>query len=401
MRQERWPVILAIILSVGIYGVVQSLTYPLLAILLTKRDYSGWLVGLNAAMMPTGMLVAGALAPSLISAIGIYRVIQSGLIGVSACMLLLYAFEHFASWMTIRFVSGVILTIIFVATDSCINELTDDRVRGRIVGLYSMSLSFGFILGPLILTLFGSQSAVPFLFAIFLPFGAVLMIFFVRRPINALEFSGKPTAISGFFRKIPVLILAVVCVAFADQSALSLLPLFGLAHKLSEADANFLVVLMTTGSFLLLFPISWLADVIPCLSLMAVCSLLGALLSFGIILLAKVPAALPIAVFVWGGIYYSIYSLTLVRVGQIFSKSDLVGATAACGVAWGVGGIFGTPVTGVAMDLMGPAGLFVTNGAFFAILSAFLFILVQMASPQTTMVLPKRSGQRKNVGERR
>lgn len=391
-QQENWPAILAIILSIGIYGVVQSLTYPLLAILLASRDYSGWQVGFNAAMMPVGMLVAAVFAPRLVAKFGIYRVIQYGLAGVSICMTLIYILEDYILWMIIRFFSGVLLTLIFVATDSCINDLAEDRVRGRIVGLYSVSLSFGFILGPLVLTLFDSRSLVPFLFAILLPFAMMIMIHRFRADIVALDFSNEPVGMLGFFRKIPVMIVAVVFIAFADQAALSLLPLFGLGYGRSEAEASFLVVAMTAGSFLLLYPISWLADSVPRLGLMTACAGGAALLSFGIILMADRPMALVFAVFVWGGVYYSIYSLTLVRIGQMFSKSDLVGATAACGAAWGIGGIIGTPGAGAAMDLMGPAGLFASIGALFTLLTgAFALVMYSQAG---TADQPARSETR-------
>ena len=389
MYQRKSFVILALVVSVGIYGVVQSLTYPLLAILLDSRGYDGWLVGFNAAMMPMGMLVAGAFAPRLVAGMGVYRVIQTALAGVSICLLLLYVLENFAVWMILRFVSGVILTIIFVATDSCVNELAEERNRGRILGLYSMALCLGFILGPLVLTLFDSQSEIPFLFGIFLPFGTMSMIFLVRGEIKDLDFSGNPVLMWRYFRRIPVMILAVVFVSFADQSALSLLPLFGLEYGRSEAEASFLVVAMTTGSFLLVYPIGWLADLVPRLGLMTVCSMLASLLSLGVILTADTQMLLPIIVFLWGGFYYSIYSLTLVRIGQEFSKSDLVGATAACGAAWGIGGVFGTPLSGAAMDFIGAAGLFAANGALFAILTACLSILMlSKASP--TQPLPTR-----------
>jgi MFS family permease len=232
------------------------------------------------------MLVAAAFAPRLVATIGIYRVIQIGLAGVSVCMTLLYLLEDFASWMAIRFASGFILTVILVATDSCINDLAVDRVRGRIVGLSSMSLSFGFILGPLILTVFDSRSPIPFLFAILLPFAMIVMIFGVRAGIKDLDFLNEPVSMFGFLRRIPAMIMAVVFVAFADQAALSLLPLFGLGYGRNEAAARLLVVAMTAGSFLLLYPIRWLPDILPRVGLMAASAALSALQSLGIILAA-------------------------------------------------------------------------------------------------------------------
>ncbi|WP_282611066.1 MFS transporter [Pelagibius sp. Alg239-R121] len=369
-------VIAALIASVGIYGIVQSLTYPLLALLLEQNDYGRWLIGVNAAMMPVGMLIAGTFAPRLVARLGLYAVMQVGLLSVGVCLFLVFMIEDYFVWMLLRFVSGVILTLIFVASDTCINEIISDSIRGRVIGLYSMSLSLGFVLGPGILAIFGSGSVLPFVFGVALPLIAMIPLFMVRQRIRLIGFSTQPVSMWGFFTRIPVLLLAVVFVSFADQSALSLLPIYGLGIGRSEAEANLLVVLMTTGSFLLMYPIGWLADSISRLWLMFVCSVVSTIISATFLVLTEMTVGLAVAVFIWGGTYYAIYSLTLVRIGQIFSGSRLVGATAACGAAWGIGGIIGTPLAGKAMDEFGPDGFPLVVTLLFALLAAALLMMI-------------------------
>jgi len=47
-------------------------------------------------------------------------------------------------------------------------------------------------------------------------------------------------------------------------------------------------------------------------------------------------------IFAWGGIYYAIYSLALIKLGGEYSGADLVAGNAACSAMWGIGGIVGT-----------------------------------------------------------
>jgi hypothetical protein len=58
----------------------------------------------------------------------------------------------------------------------------------------------------------------------------------------------------------------------------------------------------------------------------------------------------------------------MVDLGDRFSGALLLAGNSAFGVMWGLGGIIGPSVSGVAMDLMGPEGLPLTLGVLFAIL---------------------------------
>jgi MFS family permease len=58
----------------------------------------------------------------------------------------------------------------------------------------------------------------------------------------------------------------------------------------------------------------------------------------------------------------------MVDLGDRFTGALLLAGNSAFGVMWGLGGIIGPSVAGVAMDLVGPEGLPLTLGALFVIL---------------------------------
>ena len=58
----------------------------------------------------------------------------------------------------------------------------------------------------------------------------------------------------------------------------------------------------------------------------------------------------------------------MVDVGARFSGALLLAGNSAFGVMWGIGGIVGPSIAGVAMDLVGPEGLPLTLGVFFSAL---------------------------------
>lgn len=77
-------------------------------------------------------------------------------------------------------------------------------------------------------------------------------------------------------------------------------------------------------------------------------------------------------VFAWGGVSFGIYTMALIRLGDRFRGQALIAGNAAFAVAWGIGGIVGSPTTGLAMQLIGPQGLPLSLGALCSLLAVFL-----------------------------
>ena len=79
----------------------------------------------------------------------------------------------------------------------------------------------------------------------------------------------------------------------------------------------------------------------------------------GCLLLPLVFDAWPIwpLVFLWGGASFGIYTMALIQLGERFSGQTLIAGNAGFALAWGIGGIVGSPATGLAIQLIGHQGL--------------------------------------------
>jgi len=73
-------------------------------------------------------------------------VIAIGIIGMAACMCLLPVFPNVWAWFPIRFALGLGTELVFIAGDIWINQLAEERTRGRLIGVYGMFLHGGFAL---------------------------------------------------------------------------------------------------------------------------------------------------------------------------------------------------------------------------------------------------------------
>ena len=67
-----------------------------------------------------------------------------------------------------------------------------------------------------------------------------------------------------------------------------------------------------------------------------------------------------------------IYTVSLIQLGERFSGQALIAGNAAFALVWGIGGIVGSPATGLAMQLIGHQGLPSSLGLLCFVLAMFL-----------------------------
>jgi MFS family permease len=371
--------IVAAISTIGVFCLTIGLSYPLLALILENRGTSTGLIGLNAAMTPLGIIVSSPFIPMLARRWGAWFSCVAGLCLAAVLLVLLGVFRDVMIWFPLRFLLGVANTVIFITSEAWINQLAEPGIRGRTIGLYNTIAAAGFALGPLALAVIGSQGWLPFLVGVAGIFLALPFVVMARDHLP--EFNGKEKAsVFSFFSLAPLLLLAVAAAALFDQVVMSLLPIYGLRHGVTEATGSLMLTVLIVGNVLLQIPIGWLADRFSrryLLSWLAFATVAGCIL-----LVWWIEGSLFIwpMLFVWGAVAFGTYTIAMVDLGDRFSGALLLAGNSAFGVMWGLGGIIGPSVSGVAMDLMGPEGLPLTLGVLFAILgiAAILMPLSQV-----------------------
>ena len=357
----------ASIAAIGVFCLTTGLSYPLLALLLEDMGVSTGLIGLNAAMTPLGIIVSSPLIPPLARRFGAWFICVFSLCLAAVLLLLLAVFKDVTTWFILRFLLGFANSIIFITSEAWINQLAEPGSRGRIIGLYNTIAAAGFALGPLALTVIGSQGWLPFAVGIIGIFMALPIIMTAKDHLP--EFNGKEKAsVFSFFSLAPLLLLAVTAAALFDQVVMSLLPIYSLRHGATEATALLMLTVLIVGNVLLQIPIGWLADRFSrryLISWLAFGTVAGSIL-----LVYWIEGSILIwpMLFIWGAIAFGTYTVAMIDLGDRFTGALLLAGNSAFGVMWGIGGIIGPAVAGVTMDLIGPEGLPLTLGALFAIL---------------------------------
>ncbi len=358
----------AVIATAMVFGLTYSLTAPLIAFDLAARGLSETVIGANAAMHAVGVLVTAVILPRMVAWLGPRRLI---LLSIAVSALALAAFPIMPAiwlWFVLRLFLGMAAEALFVTSETWINALSTENTRARSMAAYTAAMSVGLALGPLILSLVGTEGALPYLLG---AAAALVAALFVASPRVIAPHFDEPTISNPvrFVRLAPLALSATMLNAAIETAGLSFLALYAVGLGWAEEHATRLMSVMMVGAILLQLPIGWLGDTMDrrrLVILLAVISAVGA---------AIWPLALGNAVatyallFIWGGAFVGIYTIMITLVGSRFKGGDLVGIYAVSGLFWGLGALVGPLGAGFAMQVH-PHGL-----ALFATLACSLFAL--------------------------
>ena len=374
-REERiaWAAMAGIIATVTVFAVAQGLTYPLLSFILERQGTASSLIGVSAAMTPLGFILSAPFIPVLSRRLGGAR-LAIGCSMLAALALVAIACTRDALiWIPLRFLLGFFANPLYVVSETWLISITPASRRGRIMGLYSSIVSAGFALGPLSLRLVGTEGWPPFLIGIaaFLLCGFVVLA--VSRRLPDMPREGEAASVGGFFRQAPLLLFAVFTAAAFEQILLSLFAVYGAALGSAEGRIASLITCFIAGNAMLQILLGRVAEQSGSRRTMLVCVL--ACLSCCLLLPFTFDTWLiwP-RIFIWGGVSFGIYTLSLIQLGERFAGQMLIAGNAAFAFGWGLGGIVGSPAAGLAMQAIGHQGLPSSLGLLSFVLAVLLVV---------------------------
>jgi MFS family permease len=372
-QTERIPfaAMAGIIATVTVFAVSQGLTYPLLSFILERHGTPSGLIGLSAAMTPLGFIVSAPFIPALARRVGGARLAILCSMMAALSLVAIGWIEDVWAWMPLRFLLGFFANPLYVISETWLLAITPAPRRGRILGLYSSIVSAGFAIGPLSLGVVGTIGWPPFIVGIvaFICCGLIVLAVVPRLP--KMPHEGQTISVGGFFALAPLLLFAVFVAAAFEQTLVSLFAVYGGALGSGEERIAAQLACFIAGNAVLQILLGRLAErtgsALALLSC-ALASLAGCLmlpLLFGTWLIWPL-------LFIWGGVSFGLFTLSLIQLGERYAGQALIAGTAAFAFVWGIGGIVGSPATGLAMQLVGHQGLPASLG----LLSLVLVVLL-------------------------
>lgn len=341
---------------IAVFAFTIGLTLPLISLILDRDGWDATTVGLNAATYAIAMVAISPVAPWLVRVVGAARLMGLCLAVITLSVSLFPVFPDIVVWFVLRFALGVAASILFIVGEAWINEVAEERTRGRVVGIYTGVLSAGYGAGPLVIPLTGIDGYAPFVVAAIVVATASVPLMWAARTAPRFD-AQRPMPILHFVKSVPHLLMALVVLGVVFGACEALLPVYAVHEGRSTAVAALMLSALVVGNTVLQIPLGRFADRFDRETLFTLCgvgTLAGCLL---LPLLIHTTVVLWPVLFVWGGAMLGLFTLAMILLGERFSGSDLVLGGALFGIGYGVGGVIGPALGGAAMDLWGPVGL--------------------------------------------
>lgn len=376
----------AIFASNFAFGLAFGGLSPLISLTLEGRGTTETLIGLNSAMGAIGVTCFAPLAPKLFARYGARNSLIFFSVVFIGAIATLPSFDSYAAWLVLRFTIGVGIAMPWVLSETWTNQITTQKMRGRIMAIHATTIAAGFTVGPVTLTLLGTDGAAPYYFCAIILVCAMLPLIYVQRWFPRISDHHK-TRMSGIFLIAPTVFAAAFVAGVLDNTIFSLLPVWGLRVGLEETQAVTALSVFIAGNLLLQVPIGWMGDRFGRRKAMIMCGCVSTLGAFATSQLASDWYPMLSVMFIWGGFGWALYSLALAMMGERFNGGALAAANAAFVMAFEIANITAPPSAGYIMDQYGPNGLLAFLGGV-----TFLFTLLV-----TTRGFSRRRGKQGNA----
>ena len=343
----RWGTYLIVTVAVVIVGLAMGITLPLVSLRLDGRGFDVFAIGVMAAMPAIGVILGAKITGTLAGWLGSERCMRLVMLVSAGSVALLALWPSYPVWLVLRLVLGVSLTITFVLGESWINQLIEDRLRGRLVAVYGSAFAVSQLCGPLLLSLVGTEADTGFWLSVGLLGVGFVLLWLVHGAPLVDGHNANSHGIGLFVRTVPAVAWAIMLFAAFEAMTLTLLPVYFLREGFAQSLALIMVSTVVIGDAVLQVPIGWLADRFSRTAVYRACgiTLLGSSLAIPVCL--QTPLIWPVLV-LFGASAGGLYTLSLILVGQRYRDDALVRANAHIALLWGAGCLLGPLSTGAA-----------------------------------------------------
>ncbi len=358
--------IIAAIASIAVVGAGLGLTGPLLSLLMEQKGISASIIGANTAVAGLAAMFAVPFVTPLARQIGVVNVLAAAIAISAVCLVAFYVTDPIPMWFVLRFIMSLCLSAVFVLSEFWINHAASEKKRGVILGIYGTLLSVGFAIGPAIVSLVGIEGFLPFFIGACILVAAIFPVLIAKRGQPVMDEPGKTPSIIPYLYVVPLATGAGFVFGAAEQSQLSLLPVFGALSEFSTTEAALLLTVLGIGNVVFQLPLGmWSDRVKDRRVILLTCTLAGI---GGACVLPFVIGNLWITyltIFLWGGAIGGLYIVGLAHLGSRMKGTDLAQANAAFVLCYATGMMIGPQMVGISMDLVGTNGFALGLGVLF------------------------------------
>jgi MFS family permease len=334
--------------SIGLLGI-------LIPVRGTEAGFNEALLGALAGVYYVGFLIGTFVIPALVRRIGHIRAFAFGATCAASVALLHALSVSPALWLALRLVDGVMMVGLYTIIESWLNAIAPARHRGTIFALYMMMNSGGLAFSQLLLRVGGA----PFmLFSVSarLACAAVLPVVLTHQPQPALQAAPR-LRLPRLFKLAPAAGAGALLAGLGSGAFFGLGPVYAMGLGLDTDGVSLYMMVAILGGALLQTPLGYGSDHIDRRLAMACVALAACVLACTMVLSSSDHRAELILIFLYCGMSFAIYPMSVAHLVDHLSPDELLGASSSVYFLYGLGSVFGPLVVGLAMTQIGARAL--------------------------------------------
>ena len=361
----------ALFASLAILLLGGGLLGTLLAVRMATEGWSSSVIGIVMAGYPLGFVLATLWSRRLIETVGHIRSFAA-FAAIAACTALLHGlFFNVPVWIAMRIAFGFSLASLYMITESWLNDRTPREFRGQVLATYGITTSVSLGLGQFLLNAWDVSGYQLFsLAAILLAAGLVpVSVMRIHSPEIVVR---KRVSLRELHAISPLGMVGAGAAGLINGSFFALGPVFALLEGFSAREVATFMGAAVLGGLLIQWGIGHFSDRYDRRRLIVLIGLLVAGVSGMIAMFGGVSRLVLIGfAVVWGGMAFSLYSLSLALANDFMEPEERVPAGATLLLMHGIGMILGPLIMSGLMEPLGAGGLFWGIGAVSLLLAFF------------------------------
>ncbi len=370
--------------SLGVRGLLLAVLLVMLGNGLLRTVLGLRAEGLGFSTTTIGIVMSGYYAGFLLGAWGVPKLVvnvghvrvYAALASLASTATLVHVVTDVASlWTVMRVVTGFSLAGLYIIAESWLNDSATNETRGRLMSVYMVVVMGGVAISQTFLTLADPSGPLLFVLSSILVSVAVIPIAISVAP--APQFN-RPTRIP--FRTIweaaPVGIVGGLGQGLTVGAFGGLAAVYASRVGMSVGTIAVFVGGSVAGSVILQWPIGILSDRIRRRRALLLVATAAGGASVTAALVDPTTVWIIVAVFFVGGFTYPLYSLALSHINDVAPEGTSVAVSSLVVFVTGVGAIVGPVLAAIAMDRIGPSGLFWMLAAVHLTVAVFSIIRI-------------------------
>ncbi len=328
----------------------------LLGVRASLESFDSQAVGLIMSAFYVGFIFGSAYTPQIVRSVGHIRVFAAWASLASAAVLLHGVIVEPAVWVGMRFVTGFAYAGMYVVAESWLNDRSDNTIRGAIMSLYMVVQYAGLAMGQLFLNASDPAGITLFILVSIFVSLALVPISLSSSPAPLFDASEK-VSIRELLKLTPFGLAACAIAGLTTGALLGMGAVYSQLIGLSVQETSYFMGMLILGGVIIQLPLGRLSDRMSRRALLVIEALLAASIAAVPIFMDASEFLIPLA-FGVGGITLPLYGLAVAHANDDLRPEQMVGASSALVLVFGLGAAAGPVLVSFAMDEAGGNGFF-------------------------------------------